>query len=70
MQLVDALFDVPMLTIPRARDVLGITHRAATLNVEKLVDFGLLREIRHGGRPRLFVAREVMRVSSPTASPD
>jgi len=62
MQLVDALFDVPMLTIPRARDVLGITHRAATLNVEKLVDFGLLREIRHGGRPRLFVAREVMRV--------
>jgi Fic family protein len=62
MQLVDALFDVPMLTIPRARDVLGITHRAATLNVEKLVDFGLLREIRHGGRPRLFVAREVMQV--------
>lgn len=62
MRLVDALFDVPMLTIPRAQGVLGVTHRAASLNIDKLVELGILREVRHGRRPRLFVAPEVMSV--------
>lgn len=62
MRLVDALFDVPMMTIPRARDVLGVTHRAASMNVDKLVKLGILREVRLGRRPRLFVAPEIMRV--------
>jgi hypothetical protein len=58
--LVDELFRVPALTIPRAREVLGVTHRAATLNVEKLVAVGILRELPNAGRRRLFVADEVL----------
>lgn len=60
MRLVDALFDIPMLTIPRARDVLAVTHRAATLNIDKLVELGIVREVQHGRRPRRFIAPDIM----------
>jgi Fic family protein len=59
-KLVDALFDVPVLTVPRAQKLLGVTYRAASLNVEKLVDIGILREAQRGRRPRLFVATAIM----------
>ena len=58
--LVDELFRVPALTITRARDLLGVTHRAATQNVEKLVAAGLLSEVPNSGRRRLFLATEVI----------
>ena len=58
--LVDELFRVPALTITRARDLLGVTHRAATQNVEKLVAAGLLSEVPNSGRRRLFLAHEVI----------
>jgi Fic family protein len=61
LRLVDALFDVPMLTIPRAQRLLGVTHRAASQNIDKLLGLGILQETRHGRRPRLFIAPEVMR---------
>lgn len=59
--LVDALFATPALTIPRAVQVLGVTHRAARLNVEKLVDVGILVEVGGRARTRLFVAPAVLR---------
>lgn len=43
-KLVDALFELPVLTIPHARDLLNVTHRAATQNVEWLVELGILEE--------------------------
>jgi Fic family protein len=67
MRLVDALFDVPMLTIPRAQRVLGVTHRAASLNIDKLIDLGILQEVRHGRRPRLFIAPAIMNAIEPSA---
>lgn len=61
--LVDALFDVPVLTIPRARALLDVTHRAATVHVERLVALGILTEVGHGRRPRTFVASEIIRIA-------
>lgn len=58
--LVDELFRVPALTIPRAQGLLGVTHRGATLNVEKLVAAGIVREVSGSGRRRLFIADEVL----------
>ena len=59
--LVDALFETPAITIPRAVKALGITHRAARLNVEKLVDVGIVREVGSAARLRLFVAPDILR---------
>lgn len=61
VRLVDALFESPVTTIPRARSLLGVTHRAASLHVQRLVELGVLQEIEHGGRPRRFVATAIMR---------
>ena len=61
--LVDALFDVPVLTIPRARALLDVTHRAAAVHVERLVALGILTEVGHGRRPRTFTAQEILRVA-------
>lgn len=58
--LVDALFDVPMMTIPRAAGLLGVTRRGAASHIERLKEARVLTEIEHGRRPRLFVATEIM----------
>jgi len=67
--LVDALFDVPVLTIPRARTVLDVTHRAATIHVERLVALGILTEVGRGRRPRTFIAHGILRVATEAAGP-
>jgi Fic family protein len=59
--LVDALFMTPALTIGRAQHVLRVSRRAATLNVQRLVDIGILAEARIGRR-RFFLAREIIEV--------
>lgn len=57
--LIDELFRSPVLGIGTAQEVLGVTHRAATMNLEKLVATGILVEVTRG-RTRLFMAPEVM----------
>ena len=59
-KLVDALFDVPVMTIARAKGLVGVTHRAATQHVERLGALGILQEIDLGRRPRRFIAPGIM----------
>jgi Fic family protein len=59
--LVDALFESPAMTIPQAVRLLGVTHRAARSNVEKLVRAGVLHEVGARSRNRLFLAGDVVR---------
>ena len=68
-QLVDALFATPALTINAARQLLGVSHRAATLHITKLVDAGLLAEIPASGRVRRFIAPGILAVINGEASP-
>lgn len=62
LQLADALFDNPVLTIPAAQRRLGVTYRSAALNVQKLVQAGILhpsgRDTTHG---KWFVATDILR---------
>ena len=60
LELVDMICEYPVITIPRAVKVLGVkSYNSAKLNVEKLVDEGMLVEIMQDTRPRLFLAHEV-----------
>jgi Fic family protein len=61
-RLVDAVFENPALTIGAVQTILDITHRAAAVNIEKLVDEGLLVEVGRSGRTRRFLAREIIAV--------
>lgn len=60
VRLVDALFVTPALTIQRAADTAGISRRAATLNIDKLIEAGILDEAPSAGRTRLFLARRII----------
>jgi Fic family protein len=60
LKLVDHLFAQPAIRIAMAQEVLGVTFRAASLNVGKLVDAGILQEITGRERNRVFVAHEIL----------
>lgn len=61
-RLVDMLFETPALTIRSVQNALGITHRAATVNIEKLMSEGVVVELSAAGRRRRFVAQQILRV--------
>jgi Fic family protein len=58
--LVDQLFEIPALTTGRAMEILGVTHRAASLTLARLVQAGVLTEVPGSGRTRLFIAAEII----------
>jgi len=62
-RLVEFLFTHPALTIPRARQVLGVSYRGAQLNVEKLVSAGIVRELKMDNGRRFFLASEIIDVT-------
>ncbi len=67
LQLVDALFDHPALTIVEAAGLLGVTYPAAKKAVDKLIDFGVLTAL-PGTYPRLFYAPSIWRVAQTDES--
>ena len=43
LRLLDHLFEMPVLTIPIAARILGVTYASAKRNIEKLTDAGVLK---------------------------
>lgn len=60
LRLVDSLFETPGLTARTAATLLGVTRRSATLNIQKLVEAGMLEEVTGRQRYRVFQAREIV----------
>jgi Fic family protein len=61
LRLIDELFAAPVITIPRAAKVLGVTPRAARLNIDKLTRAGILEEVTGRQRYQVFTAREILK---------
>jgi Fic family protein len=72
-RLIDSLFENPVVTIPRAVQLLGVTYPAAARHIHTLLGAGILaeREILPGRKqPRWFVAEGVFRaIDSPIDIP-
>ncbi len=62
LQLIDELFAWPAISIPLAAKELKVTRRAAELNVDKLIDLGILKEATGRRRNRVFIAPEIIRI--------
>ena len=62
LQLVEELFTYPAVTVSRAAKFLGVTHRSAQLNIDKLVSTGILKESTGKLRNRVYVAPEIIRI--------
>lgn len=61
LKLVDALFDLPAITISGARSLLEVTPPAANNTISRLVEAGILREATGRARNRVWVADEIRR---------
>ncbi len=62
-KLIDALFEIPALTIPLAAEKLGVSYNAAKSNVEKLIALGILVPDMGGGvfaKPRWYYSYEIV----------
>ncbi len=60
--LVDSLFEFPVLTIPGAEKMLGVTYRAALGNVKKLVNAGILKQVGDSTYNKVFLAEDIIRI--------
>lgn len=60
LRLVDALFEAPIVTIPRVREILGVTYPAAKQHVDKLVHAGVLVAFGERSYGKAFAAEEVL----------
>lgn len=61
LRLLDQLFIGPVISVPKAAEVLQITYPPAKTNVLKLVAAGILQEIEGVGGTKLYVAAEILR---------
>lgn len=60
LELVDYLFEFPLVSVRRAESVLELSYQAASLNIRKLTGAGILAQIGEAERNRIFVAREIL----------
>ena len=66
LKLIDHLFQVPSVTIGRAARILDVTPAAASSNLKKLVDAGILGERTGRKRDQIFVAMDIVRIVENT----
>ena len=60
LQLIDELFSYPAITNPAVSERMKITPRSSQLNIDKLVQKGILREATGRQRNRVYVATEIV----------
>lgn len=63
LKLVDALFEQPAITIPRAAGLLNVTPASASANIKKLVLAGILKESTGRKRDQVFFADQLFSIA-------
>ena len=61
IRLIDVFFQSPVLTIPMAASAIGVSYPTALSAVNKLVEAGMVAEVRALKRGRMFFAEELVR---------
>ncbi len=70
LSILDHLFEAPVISIPQVAERLGVTYRAASMNVTTLVEAGILHDMAGTSNPKLFVARDILQTIKETADRD
>jgi Fic family protein len=60
VRLMESLFIAPIITVPQAQKVLGVSYTAANKNVSYLVEAGILEQVGDATYGRLFVSRQII----------
>ncbi len=64
LRLIDLLFEVPVLTIPQAQRLLGVTYRSAQRNINKLVQAQILQPLGSQVYGKVFFSPEIVGIIS------
>ena len=64
LRLADGLFALPIITIPEANRLLGVTYPSARRNIEKLVEAGILRPLDNSSYRKAYLAPEILEIIS------
>jgi hypothetical protein len=67
--LIDLVFDKLAVSVPEAATRLGVTYAAAKHNIDKLIEFGILSNLRASGRPKLFLCPALFRLIFEVEAP-
>ncbi len=59
--LIDHLFEIPIVSAPGVKALLGVTHRAARMTIANLEEIGVLQKVDGPSMPEYFAAREILR---------
>jgi Fic family protein len=62
IRLMDHLFVRPIISIGQAQTYLEVTRRSAALAVDKLVEAGVLQQIREASYWRVYACGEILRI--------
>jgi Fic family protein len=62
IKLVDALFELPLMTIPRAQKLISQSFQTSGDNVRRLVEHNILTPLNRIGSTQYFVARDIYNV--------
>lgn len=62
LRLVDSLFESPLVSIPRASEILDATYPSAKRTIEKLVAVGIIRQLDTAAYGKVFIADLIMRI--------
>ena len=62
-RLADSLFNIPILTVPMAKELLSVSYQSAKDTVQRLVAAGVLEEIPNAPR-KIYWARELLTIIS------
>lgn len=68
LKLVDHLFEQPLITVPIAQRLLGVTYRAAKNNLDKLVSEKILREGKTAQGTRFYIAERILKLTEESFS--
>jgi len=69
LALVNKLFEVPIISIPQARQMMDVTYRSARNNVEKLLELNILRQLGDASYSRVFIAEDILQIIAATQAP-
>jgi Fic family protein len=66
VSLADHLFGSPIISIPKAARLLGLSYPAAGNNVEKLVQAGILKPLGEASHLKTYIAGDILDIITPS----
>ena len=66
-QIIDRLFEIPLITAPIIQNLLGVSNQTAQGHIRRLANAGILAGSDSRAHPRIYLAPEILQVIQAAA---